>query len=99
MFKRICRGFAYLEIFEFWPNSMPLLSQFNNDLGYLRILGPVGSPCFAVLLECQAETRTQFQEHIDLRKFFPGFVISYRMPFFQVPKKSKDEEFIVHSYH
>ncbi|CAK9082532.1 DNA-directed RNA polymerase subunit beta [Durusdinium trenchii] len=28
--------------------------------------------------------QSQFQEHIDLRKFFPGFLISYRMPFFQV---------------
>ncbi|CAJ1394124.1 unnamed protein product [Effrenium voratum] len=28
--------------------------------------------------------QTQFMEHIDLRKFLPGFVISYRMPFFQV---------------
>ena len=27
--------------------------------------------------------RSQFMEHIDLRKFLPGFVMSYQMPYFQ----------------
>ncbi|CAE7193248.1 POLR1B, partial [Symbiodinium necroappetens] len=28
--------------------------------------------------------QSQFMEHIDLRKFLPGFVMSYQMPYFQV---------------
>ncbi|CAE6925445.1 POLR1B [Symbiodinium natans] len=28
--------------------------------------------------------QSQFMEHIDLRKFIPGFVMSYQMPYFQV---------------
>lgn len=62
--------------FELWAlNTSAALRQVCSVV-FGILVAAIGSILFA-------NSRTQFQEHIDLRKFFPGFVISYRMPFFQ----------------